>query len=237
MELFGRKDLIKTILVVAAHPDDDILGCGGSIASHVENGDKVFILFMSNGVDSRKDIQNHDFEKRKSAAISSSKVLGAQTPIFFDFPDNRMDSVDLLDIVQPLEKLIEKIKPEVVYTHHIGDLNIDHQITHKAVVTACRPQPGFCVKEIFAFEVLSSTEWQTSEYLPFIPNVYFDISNQIEKKCKALKFYDNEMRQSPHSRSIDNTIRLNALRGNSVGVDYAEAFILIRSLKKIVKIT
>jgi len=227
----------KKILVVAAHPDDEVLGCGGTMARHASNGDKVHVLFMSAGVGSRENIKNDEVNERRICAKQASKILGSQSPQFLNFPDNRMDSVDLLDIVQPLEKLIEKIKPEVVYTHHIGDLNIDHQITHKAVVTACRPQPGFCVKEIFAFEVLSSTEWQTSEYLPFIPNVYFDISNQIEKKCKALKFYDNEMRQSPHSRSIDNTIRLNALRGNSVGVDYAEAFILIRSLKKIVKIT
>ena len=133
--------------------------------------------------------------------------------------------------MKEIESRIVHIQPEVVYTHHVGDLNIDHQITHKAVMTACRPQPGFCVREIYAFEVLSSTEWQTNRVIPFSPNVFIDITKFISIKEKVLKIYSGEMRQPPHSRSIDNTLRLNALRGNSVGVDYAEAFVLVRSVR------
>ncbi len=127
--------------------------------------------------------------------------------------------------------LINKLQPEIIYTHHIGDLNLDHQITHKVVMTACRPQPSFCGKEIYAFEVLSSTEWQTPGFLPFTPNVYIDISNQIEIKRKSLETYSEEMHKIPHSRSFDNMLNLSSFRGNSVGVDYAEAFKLLRYIK------
>jgi LmbE family N-acetylglucosaminyl deacetylase len=108
---------------------------------------------------------------------------------------------------------------------------VDHQITHKAVVTACRPQPSFCVEEIYAFEVLSSTEWSTPGVKHFSPNVFIDITDYIDIKKQVLEVYSEEMHQPPHSRSVDNALRLNALRGNSVGVDYAEAFLALRIIK------
>jgi N-acetylglucosamine malate deacetylase 1 len=221
----------KNVLVVAAHSDDEALGCAGTMAKHVAAGDKVHVIFMTNGVDSRNTSSNSDIENRQAAARKSADILGVTSMEYFDFPDNKMDTVPLLDIVKSIENAINELQPEIVYTHHIGDLNIDHQITHKAVMTACRPQPSFCVKEIYAFEVLSSTEWQTPGYLSFTPNVYIDISSQIEIKRKALGAYSEEMYQPPHSRSVDNSIRLNSLRGNSVGVDYAEGFILVRMIK------
>jgi len=217
----------KQILVVAAHSDDEVLGCAGTIVRHINAGDKVHLLFMTDGVGSRLGV-NISVNSRILAAENSAKILGVTSVENLDFPDNRMDEVALLDIVQSLEGVIYKIKPDVVYTHHIGDLNIDHQITHKALITACRPQSGFCVKEIYTFEIPSSTEWNTPGVEPFSPNVYIDITDYIDIKKQALEVYSKEMRQPPHSRSIDNTIRLNALRGNSVGVDYAEAFMLIR---------
>jgi LmbE family N-acetylglucosaminyl deacetylase len=127
--------------------------------------------------------------------------------------------------------LINKLQPEIIYTHHIGDLNLDHQITHKVVMTACRPQPSFCGKEIYAFEVLSSTEWQTPGHMIFSPNVFVDISKQIKIKQDALACYAKEMHKAPHGRSAENSIRLASLRGNSVGVNYAEAFISIREIR------
>jgi N-acetylglucosamine malate deacetylase 1 len=222
----------KVILVVAAHPDDEVLGCGGTVARHVDDGDEVHVIFMSDGVTSRTDIGSNEIEIRKQAKKYACNILSIVQPTrFLGFPDNCMDTVALLDIVQALEKVINEIEPEVIYTHHIGDLNIDHRITHKAVITACRPQPGFCVKEIYAFEVLSSTEWQTPGVKAFYPNVFVDIADYIDFKKQALEAYFEEMRQSPHSRSIDNAIRLNALRGNTVGLDYAEAFMLLRKIK------
>jgi len=220
----------KTILVVAAHPDDEVLGCGGTMARHVNNGDKVHVVFMSDGVNSRVNVKDNEKNDRRQCAEIVNKILGSQSLRFLNFPDNRMDSVALLDIVQSLEDVIFKISPDVVYTHHIGDLNIDHQITHKAVMTACRPQPKFSVKEIYAFEVLSSTEWQTPGYHPFIPNTFVNIGEFIKTKSKALQVYNKEMRQPPHSRTVDNAMRLSSIRGNSVGVNFSEAFLLMRKI-------
>jgi LmbE family N-acetylglucosaminyl deacetylase len=221
----------KKVLVIAAHPDDEALGCAGVIAKHIAYGDKVNVIFMTNGVGSRNTTSVDDIQDRQVAFQQAADILGVLSTYNFNFPDNQMDSVLLLDIVRAIEGVIKEFNPEIIYTHHIGDLNIDHQITHKAVMTACRPQPGFCVKEIYAFEVLSSTEWQTPGYLPFLPNVYIDISGQIEIKRMVLETYSDEIRQPPHSRSIDNLIRLNSLRGSSIGVDYAEAFMLLRKIQ------
>jgi N-acetylglucosamine malate deacetylase 1 len=218
---------MNTILVVVAHPDDEVLGCGGVIAKHVNKGDQVHVVFMSNGVSSR-DSSFKEIQERERFAKNAANILSVSSTQQFDFPDNKMDTVALLDVVQLIEGVIDKLQPEVVYTHHAGDLNIDHQITHKAVITACRPQPDFCVKEIYAFEVLSSTEWSAPGVEVFSPNVFIDITDYIDIKKQALEVYSEEMRQPPHSRSIDNALRLNALRGNSVGMDYAEAFKLIR---------
>ena len=216
----------KTILVIAAHSDDEALGCSGVIARHVAEGDNVHLLFMTDGVASRSG--SGDGDNRLTSAHSASKILRVTSFTNLNFPDNQMDSIPLLGIVKEVENKISELQPEIIYTHHIGDLNVDHQITHKAVVTACRPQPSFCVEEIYAFEVLSSTEWSAPGVEPFSPNVYIDITDYIDIKKQVLEVYSEEMRQPPHSRSIDNALRLNALRGNSVGMEYAEAFELIR---------
>ncbi|MDH5765753.1 MAG: PIG-L family deacetylase [Gammaproteobacteria bacterium] len=223
---------MKRVMVVAAHPDDEAIGCGGAIARHANEGDEVHLVFMADGTGSRNS-EKGDGEKqsRNKAACLASELLKVTSVEFLDFPDNEMDLVSLLDVTKKIEKLINKHLPHVIYTHHIGDLNIDHKITHKAVMTACRPQPGMCVNEIYTFEVQSSTEWQTSGYLPFMPNVFVNISEYIEIKRKSLEIYSDEMREEPHSRSIENIIRLSALRGNTVGVDYAEAFNLVRKIK------
>jgi len=220
----------KNILIVAAHSDDEALGCAGVIAKHIAEGDDVHLLFMTDGIASR-DVGESEIERRLMAAQSAAQILGVNTFTNLNFPDNQMDSIPLLDIVKEIENKISEIQPEVIYTHHIGDLNIDHQITHKALVTACRPQPGSFVKEIYAFEALSSTEWQTPGVNPFCPNMFINITDYIDIKKQVLKVYSEEMRQPPHSRSIDNAIRLSALRGNSIGVSFAEAFVVERILK------
>jgi len=218
------------VLVIAAHSDDEALGCSGTMTKHIAAGDQVHILFMTDGVGSRKSVAN-EANDRLSSAEKSAKILGVTSMQNLSFPDNKMDTVPLLDVTQAIERKVSEIQPNIIYTHHIGDLNVDHQVTHKSVMTACRPQPGFCVKEIYVFEVLSSTEWQTPDLLPFTPNVFVDISGYIQTKRKALEAYNEEMRVPPHSRSIENAIRLNALRGNLIGADYAESFILVRSIR------
>ncbi len=218
------------VLVVAAHPDDEVIGCGGTIARHISNGDKVHVLFMTDGVSSRK-VSTEEIENRSEAARNASDILKITSFEFLEFPDNQMDMVPLLQIIQSIENIIGRIQPSIVYTHHVGDLNLDHQITHKAVITACRPQPEFYVKEIYAFETLSSTEWQSNPDYMFVPNVFIDISNFINLKKEALRAYNLEMRSPPHTRSIENILRLNAFRGNSVGIEFSESFTLIRQIK------
>ena len=202
----------KTILVIAAHSDDEALGCSGVIARHVAEGDNVHLLFMTDGVASRSG--SGDGDNRLTSAHGASKILRVTSFTNLNFPDNQMDSIPLLDIVKEIENTIVQTQPEVIYTHHIGDLNIDHQITHKAVVTACRPQPGFCVEEVYAFEVLSSTEWNTPGVQAFSPNVFIDITDYIDIKKQVLEIYSEEMRQPPHSRSIDNALRLKSPIGD-----------------------
>lgn len=215
---------------MAAHSDDEALGCAGTMIKHVAQGDEVHLLFMTDGVGSRK-VKDNDVNERLTSAQKAAEIMQVSSLTNLDFPDNKMDTVALLDVTQAIEEKIAELQPEIIYTHHIGDLNIDHQITHKAVMTACRPQPGFCVKEIYAFEVLSSTEWQTPGLKPFIPNVFVDITDYIESKRKVLNAYMVEMRQVPHSRSIENIISQASVRGNAVGLEYAESFCLVRGVK------
>lgn len=220
----------KTVLVVAAHPDDEALGCGGTIARHVSEGDEVYILFMTNGVSARQTSSETDAVERNEAAEAARQALGVARYIYNDFPDNQLDTVSMLVITQSIEKIIREVQPNIVYSHHYGDLNIDHRRTHEAVMTACRPQPGFCVKAIYAFEVVSATEWNAPQAARFTPNYFVDISDYLDTKMKSIEAYSEEMRDEPHARSIYNIIALAKYRGNSVGFNSAEAFELVRKL-------
>jgi len=218
---------MKKILVVAAHPDDEVLGCGATIFKHVQDGDKVQVIFLADGFSSRDDSDNRDVSAEKS-----SKILGCEKPIFLNFPDNQLDAVPLLEIVKKLEEVINNFQPNIIYTHHFGDLNIDHQITHKAVMTACRPQPNFCVKEIYSFETLSATHWQSSSMgNAFIPNCFVNVNGFMSKKIEALQCYDNEMRAAPHARSYESVENLAKFRGGLAGIKVAEGFFIERLVK------
>lgn len=223
--------MAKTVLVVAAHPDDEVLGCGGTIARHVAEGDAVHVIFMADGVGSRNGELEQDLNKRNIAKKRALEILGVSSHHSLDFPDNRMDSLPFLDIVRPLEQLVQQIQPCTIYTHHHGDLNVDHRLTHQAVLTVCRPQPYSSIREILAFEVMSSTEWAGPGQPIFEPNVFVDMSGYWLKKSAALKEYDFEMRPEPHSRSIQHLDALSRHRGACVGVERAEAFALIRRVR------
>ena len=218
----------KKIIVVAAHPDDEVLGSGGTIVKHVAQGDIVHSVFMSDGVNSRLDSSKVKLNRRLKASKSVQSLLGISSTHYLNLPDNSMDSVPLLEIVQKLEPIINKIKPSVIYTHSYGDLNIDHQLTHAAVMTACRPIPDSTVREIYGFEVISSTEWSNPLKSTFKPTLFIDITKHLSKKLNALKAYKQEMRDAPHSRSIKHIEILAQHRGYSVGVDMAEAFEVYR---------
>ena len=218
------------VVVVAAHPDDEVLGCGGTIARHAAEGDTVYAVFMADGVTSRFTAGDLDLTTRHAAAETAGKILGISEKFFLGLPDNRMDSAPLLEVVQKLEPIINKVNPNIVYTHHYGDLNVDHRITHQAVLIACRPLPGSSVQAIYAFEIMSSTEWATPTAHPFIPNHFVNITNYEQKKMLALAAYEKEIHDEPHSRSAEHIAQLGRHRGCSVGVQSAEAFVLIRNL-------
>lgn len=227
----------KRVLVVAAHPDDEVLGVGGTIIRHAQMGDRVRILLMAEGVTSRTDQRDvmtfqAELDVLHQNAESVAHTLGAEGIRLANFPDNRMDSVELLDVVKVVEREIDEFLPEIVYTHHAGDVNIDHQQTHDAVVTACRSLPGQCVKELYFFETPSSTEWQmqTSDKV-FLPTLYVDIADAFAQKLKALELYDSEMRDYPHSRSYKSVEILARYRGYAIGAELAEAFSVGRIIR------
>ncbi len=222
--------MTNDILVIAAHPDDEVLGVGGTLLRHQKAGDNIFILILANGESSRDT--GVEVEKRLRQATQVTKCLGAKL-FLEDFPDNAFDSVPLLKVAKVVEKAVAAAKPTIVYTHHPYDLNLDHRLTFQAVLTACRPQPGFPVEKILAFETLSSTEWQTKDGgNAFCPRQYIDISDFIDQKLEILKIYQDELRVYPHPRSIEGVKILAAYRGLEVGLRFAEAFEVIRILQR-----
>jgi len=226
----------QRVLVVAAHPDDEVLGCGGTIARHADAGDQVQVLIVAEGATSRQQQRdrNQATEQLSSlaqAAQQAGAILGAQRVELLDLPDNRLDSLDRLDLIKQIEERIARHHPQVVYVHHAGDVNVDHRRLHEAVVTACRPVPGQLVRRLLSFEVASSTEWQPpGSAPPFQPNWFVDISAQWPRKREALAAYAIEMRPWPHARSLEALEHLARWRGAQVGVEAAEAFCLLRQL-------
>lgn len=227
----------ESILVVAAHPDDEVLGCGGTIARHSEAGDIVQILIVAEGATSRQKDRERlaIIEELSDLAVSAEKassILKVSNIELLDLPDNRLDSIDRLDLIKKIEKRIDSYQPSTVYVHHSGDVNVDHRRLHEAVVTACRPIPGHPVRRLLSYEVASSTEWQPPGSAPsFQPNWFVDISAHWNLKKQALEAYSSEMRPWPHSRSIDAIEHLAKWRGAQVGVEAAEAFCLLRQVQ------
>ncbi len=228
----------KSWLVIAAHPDDEVLGCGGTLASLAALGkhNEIRVGILGEGISSRyarrEQTPRRALSRLQAQARAANAAWSARAVEFGGLPDNRFDSVPLLEIVKRVERWIEAWQPEVIYTHHPGDLNIDHSLTFRAVLTATRPMAGTPVKELYAFEVPSSTEWAFARVEPaFRPNVFVDVSKTIDVKVRALQCYEEEVRAFPHPRSPE-ALRVMARRwGSTVGLQYAEAFELIRSVR------
>ena len=221
------------VLIIVAHPDDEVLGCGASAFKHSQAGDEVKLLILSDGEGSRDQITNlsYKIKSREKATREAANILGIKEISFIGLKDNRLDSYDMLDIVKIIENNINIFKPDIIYTHHYGDLNIDHKIVNQAVITACRPIKKNNVKHILSFEILSSTEWQIGDPNKiFIPNYFVDISPYIDLKKEALKIYKDELMIWPHSRSIEVVEALAIYRGSQAGFKYAEAFCSLRNL-------
>jgi LmbE family N-acetylglucosaminyl deacetylase len=224
-----------SVLVVAAHPDDEVLGCGGTAARLAHEGHAVHIAIMAEGITSRHAQRDQadaqQLSRLHQQAHAAAAKMGAKDVVLFKLPDNRLDTVPLLEVVKLVEQLVENLKPEVIYTHHPGDLNIDHEVVHRAVLTATRPVAGQPVREIYAFEVPSSTEWAFQRLQPsFRPNVFVDVTSTLDAKLDAMACYDSESREFPHPRSPEALRALATRWGTVVGCPAAEAFELVRSI-------
>jgi len=212
------------ILVIGSHFDDEVLGCGGTIAKHIFNGDNVHVLILTDS-SSTQYPGNSDIAGRKTReAREANRCLGSVLHIE-SFPDMRLDTVPQCELASCISGYIERIKPEIVYTHSKNDLNKDHRMTYEASVVACRPMSG--VKKILCYEVLSSTEWGEG----FKPNYYVDITKFIGIKKGAMSEHKTELKEWPHPRSEIGLLYLASYRGSNICVPYAEAFELIREVK------
>ncbi len=227
------KQTKKNVLIVVAHSDDESFGCGGLIKSLSEKKCKVYAISFTNGVGSRSKRSEKDIEERKKHSIKASKILGFRWLAQYNFPDNQLDKITLLEIVKIIESHKKILNPEVVITHNFYDLNIDHRIIAEATLTAFRPEPKSKCKEILTFEIPSSTDYRMLKRSKnFVPNYFVNIQKYLNSKIKAIKSYKNELKKPPHSRSIEGIKNLSKIRGNQSGVKYAEAYEIIRKIDK-----
>lgn len=215
------------ILVIAPHPDDEVLGCGGTIKKHVLQGDEVFLCI---GTKAYTPQWSEEFIKERPHEIErANKVLGVKKTYFLDFPSVKVDTIPQKEVNDAIFKVVKEVQPEVMYIPHGGDLNQDHRIFFAASLVAGRPLPGSSIKEIFSYEALSETEWG-NELTPFVPNGFVDISKSINAKKEAMSAYKSELREFPHPRSLKAIDALALKRGSEAGMEYAEAFMIIRFL-------
>jgi LmbE family N-acetylglucosaminyl deacetylase len=224
----------QNIAVIVAHPDDEVLAFGGIMCRHAERGDKVHLLILATGLASRTDnntVSRNDLERLRDDARAAAKTLGVADVQFGEFPDNRMDTVPLLDVVKQVESFLAKSGATTVYTHHAGDLNVDHQVIARAVLTACRPLPNSAVLRLYAGEILSSSEYAAAEDR-FHPTRYVDIGAYLERKCAAMQCYKNEIRAAPHPRSVEGIVVLAKLRGSEAGLAAAEGLRVLREVER-----
>ena len=220
----------NNLIVFAAHPDDEVLGCGGTIKK-LSKKFNIIVVFFTTGISSRDtSSKKKQIRNLKKDCREANKLLGSNKIIFLDLKDNQLDTYPRIFVIKKIEKILKTYKPQIVFTHHFEDLNIDHQVISNALITACRPNlKNKYLKKILFFEVLSSTEWSVKRN--FNPNYYQEINNFISYKLKAMKEYKTEIQQNPLPRSIETIKSLAKLRGSEIGMNYAEAFILFREIE------
>ena len=226
---------LGSVLVIAAHPDDEVLGCGGTMARLRAEGHDVKIAILGEGMTSRyrtreqadRSLLTHLRDHSRRAA----DVLGVKDLFLYELPDNRFDTLPILDVVKIIEDLVQKHCPHTIFTHGCADLNVDHQVTHRAVLTATRPTEGHCVRNVYVFEIPSSTDWSFHRLVPgFEPNTFFNVESSLEAKKRAMACYETEVQAFPHPRSLEGLEVVARRWGTVVGCKAAEAFELVRSV-------
>lgn len=227
---------MERVLVIVAHPDDEVLGMGGTIAKLTKNGSEVHLLIVTDGSSSQyRDSVNlkQIIENKKNETNSAAKALGIKSVIYGGLPDMKLDVTPHTDINQVIEDAIDAIKPDVVFTHFWGDVNKDHQAVYESTLVATRPQAGQVVKELYCYSVPSSTEWNPCKAdSMFMPNVYVEIENYKEQKYKAIAAYATELRDYPHPRSVQHLKELDVVVGLQVGLKATESFVCLRKIER-----
>ena len=223
------------VLIIAAHPDDEVLGCGATMARLVREGHDVRIAILAEGITSRSQTREqadiHQLSELRDHGRHAAKVLGVKEVSFHGLPDNRLDTVPLLEVAKIVEQLIAEFQPVRIYTHHAGDLNVDHAVVSRAVMIATRPMQGCPVKELMQFEVASSTDWAFQQFEPaFRPNMFVNVRETMDLKLKAMACYESEARVFPHPRSPEALTAIARRWGSVAGVESAEAFQLVRAV-------
>ena len=227
----------EKILVVCAHPDDEVLGCGGSLLKHRDNKNEINLIFVFEGSSARYDSFNKmkstkDIQNREGAAKKISKILKARSISFLNYPNLRSKSSQLLDITKKIEKKIKEINPNIIYTHSNSDLNRDHRLCLEMVMTATRPVLKKKIRTILSFEIPSSTEWSYSSFGSFVPNYFENIDYYVKEKIKLMKIYKSEIKKKPHPRSAENILSQSRIAGSQCGFSHAERFQIIRIINQ-----
>lgn len=217
------------ILVIAPHPDDEVLGCGGTIAKHNLNGDEVYLCIVTKAYP--PEWSEDEVEERKKEVFKAGESLGIKQVYFLDLPTVKLDTIPQKELNNLIAQVIDKVKPQIIYIPHKGDVNKDHQIVFDATMVAIRPKPDLLIEKVLSYETLSETGWAAPfPESAFIPNVWVDISGVVETKLKAMSEYKSELKEFPHPRSLEAISAVAKMRGATVGVEAAEAFMLVREI-------
>lgn len=223
---------MENVLIIAPHPDDEILGCGGVITKYIAAGKKVFIIVSTNASVGAPDLYNElDVNLTRQEAIAAHNFLGVHETIFLDYPAPNLKNAEQFRISMDLSGIIKRVRPEVVFLPHPSDLHSDHSVIYESALVALRPFSASSVKQIYCYETLSETEWAPYQGInPFHPNVFVDISVEIDAKLKAMEFFKSQLKEFPHPRSIEALTALAKLRGSTINSPSAEAFELVRAI-------
>lgn len=217
------------ILVIAPHPDDEVLGCGGTIAKHAQRGDEVYLCIVTKAYP--PDWSEDEIRRKKEEVLSANHTLGIHKSCFLGFPTVKLDTIPQRQLNDSIAQVVREVQPEIAYIPHRGDVNKDHRFVFDAALVALRPMPGSNIKRVLCYETLSETEWAGPfTENTFHPNVYVDISETLDGKLKAMSAYRTELKEFPHPRSLKAISALARLRGSTVGVEAAEGFVLVREM-------
>lgn len=218
------------VLVIAPHPDDEVLGCGGAIVKHVSEGDEVYLCVVTKAYP--PDWPEDEIKERRDEVVRANKILGTKKTYFLDLPTVKLDTIPQKELNEAIAKVVNKLRPEIVYIPHGGDVNNDHRLVFEAAMVAIRPKPALAIKKVLCYETLSETEWAAPlAENAFMPNVYVDISGVLATKLKAMSEYKSELKEFPHPRSLEAISALAKVRGATTGVEAAEAFMLMREIQ------